>query len=518
MADVTIHAPGRWGINTLDQNRPLHPNWAITADNVVLDSGRVLTGRGGLADVSTSAAADLVRIFAGFQTSGTSPAIVVSTASLLYTFSGGTLTSRIGSLTPSAGYWQFVALGGEILGWQRGETPIVRTSGNFADFSPGTGTAPAGDCALAAFGRVWATDTDHTTIKYCALGDTDDWSTGGGGGSIDTRNVWTLGPDYVTGIAAVGAKLVVFGRRHIIIYGDDGTGTEVGVDPAQLSVVDVIEGIGCVARDTIQEVDGDLIFLSDRGLESLQRVIVSGNNPLGSISWQINGELGATIRAKAQGLFFGQSAREFTGVYAPDYGWYFLIIDNTGVGNDSTVYVFHVTEKDQDEQGRPVVPITTWSSSSTAFNDMLHAAATADNHLYFIGDTEIYEYDPTDDDDPGGFEILIDYKSGWLVPDAESPSASYSVKSIEFVVGNPNDLAIEATVFWRTWGGTLGGLSILTPATRDPMIFLADTTESDGSMFTVQFRQNFGDSGYGASIQAVSATLKPLLTGVGRRG
>ena len=104
--------------------------------------------------------------------------------------------------------------------------------------------------AHAAFGRIWAVDDDKQTVRYCALLDETKWATASGGGSIDMRNVWSNGMDYVTAISSIGSNLVIFGRKHIVIY-TDGSGSELGVDPTQMYVVDIIEGTGCVARDSL---------------------------------------------------------------------------------------------------------------------------------------------------------------------------------------------------------------------------------------------------------------------------
>jgi hypothetical protein len=58
--------------------------------------------------------------------------------------------------------------------------------------------------------------------------------------------------------------LVVFGKNHIVMWADKA-GSEIGLDPTALEVVDTIEGTGCIARDSVAVTgEGDIISTVSR--------------------------------------------------------------------------------------------------------------------------------------------------------------------------------------------------------------------------------------------------------------
>src|SRR3989304_491088 len=283
-APLTLTTPGRWGVNEQEKNQLLHPNWAAVADGLVVNDAGQLQCRGALDLVSTDGApTEILRQFAYITSAGTETVISATATKII---AGTTDLDDAGSdITPTGaptnGYWQFQNFNGKVVGWQAGHTPIVwNGAGDFAVITAATGTLPDGDCVLAALGRVWAVDDDGQTVRYCALLDETKWATADGGGAIDMRNVWPQGMDRVVALASFGGSLVIFGQRNIVVY-TDGAGSALGVDPAQMYVVDTIEGTGCAARDTVVVVgEGDLVFLSELGGQSFQRLIVQKDNPL----------------------------------------------------------------------------------------------------------------------------------------------------------------------------------------------------------------------------------------------
>ncbi len=273
---IDIVAPGAKGLNSEHANVLLEPSWATVALNAVVNRSGRIAARKGWVDQTSNAISGTHTIDVLFEyltLAGAS--VIISTANNKiykdvddYTDAGNDITS---STAPSADHWKFINFNGKCLGFQRGEVPIVRTSGDFADASY-TGTGPDGNTAVAAFGRVWAADADLQTVRYSALLDDTDYSTDSGGGTIDMSSVWTNGTDEIVAIAAIGANLVVFGKNHVVMWAD-GSGSEIGLDPVQIEVVDTIEGTGCIARDSVQVTgEGDLLFLSRHGVQSLGRV------------------------------------------------------------------------------------------------------------------------------------------------------------------------------------------------------------------------------------------------------
>lgn len=136
---------------------------------------------------------------------------------------------------------------------------------------------------LSAFGRLWAARDAADIIDYSGLLDGDDW-TGTAAGSVEASNAWTNGADTIKSVNAFGASLIVFGTQHILIY-VDGAGSELGIDPNNLYVVDTIEGTGTIHPQSVVPIgEGDLWYMSPQGVQSLARVIQDKVNPLVDIS------------------------------------------------------------------------------------------------------------------------------------------------------------------------------------------------------------------------------------------
>lgn len=325
---LTLPSPAFLGLNKERQQVPQDPSWCIEAQNAVIDgAGRLAArkGRDTLTTVAVGSGAAIKQVFEYLQTNGTS--IIISTqATKLY--DGTTvLTDRTGALTPTAGNWQFVNFNGNCYAWQASHSPIVKTgAGNWAALVATSGSVPAGNAAVAAFGRIWALSSDKQIIKYCALLDATKWDAVDGAGQIDMRSVWTHGMDEVVAITAYAAGLIVLGKRHIVIW-VDGSGSELGLDPTTMYVGQTIEGVGCIARDSIQLIgELDVFFWSDSGVRSLQRTIQEKATPINEITHNIRDFL-AAVRDIA-------NTDNVRSVYAPDNGMYLLIVPDA----DITIY------------------------------------------------------------------------------------------------------------------------------------------------------------------------------------
>ena len=58
-----------------------------------------------------------------------------------------------------------------------------------------------------------------------------------------------------------------------------------------MAVEDVIDGVGCISRDTVQDLGSDILFLSDTGVRSLGRVIQEKSAPMRDISRNVRDQL-----------------------------------------------------------------------------------------------------------------------------------------------------------------------------------------------------------------------------------
>ena len=200
---------------------------------------------------------------------------------------------------------------------------------NYASYiNPSTGSAftnesqyrtyiPKAGVALSAYGRIWCarTDTDKMVLYWSDLLDGSNWI-GGSSGSIDLSAILVNGGDEITGLGAQNGQLIVFLRNSIVIFGDSTGGST--LDPATLVLVEVINRVGCVARDSIQNTGTDIIFLSEDGLRSLGRVIQEKSLPMRDLSANIRDELVNTI--------VGIDPDTIKSVYSEDNAFYLLLI------------------------------------------------------------------------------------------------------------------------------------------------------------------------------------------------
>lgn len=286
LQSLHLVAPAFMGLNKDFSGSLLGPEWAVEAQNAVFDrSGRLAARKGWVNQTSTPIATQFESAFEYRKSNGTTEVVSASNNKLYYGVDAP--TDITGELQPRASRWQFMNFDGKVVGVQFGHNPIYWDgTDNFKEIRATSGFLPRGDVGLSAFGRLWIVDTDGETIKYSGLLDETDWGSASAG-KINMRRIWTNGADKVTGMAALGSTLIVFGSRHIIMW-VDGSGSEIGLDPTQMYVVDTVEGTGCICRDSIQVMaDGDALFLSNYGLQSLKRVISNKNNPLVSVAPQV---------------------------------------------------------------------------------------------------------------------------------------------------------------------------------------------------------------------------------------
>lgn len=284
---VAFPTPGVNGMAKSNSQTVTGPDWCIKAENCIIDAEGRLAARKGWEQLNTNpltSTPDVSQVFE-YLKGDQSTALITAAGNKLW--SGTTTPTAItGTATVTVGdNWQFVNFNGKLLGFQQGEQPIVWTgTGNFADLVASSGTAPNGNCAVAAFGRVWACDDDRQTIQYSALLDETKWATADGAGLIDMRKIWTQGMDEVVGITSYGSQLVVFGRQHIVFW-TDGAGSELGMEPSQIYVNSIIENVGLVARDAFVRMgELDIIFWSFNGIRTLRRTIQELATPVNEVS------------------------------------------------------------------------------------------------------------------------------------------------------------------------------------------------------------------------------------------
>ena len=289
LQNITIAAPAFKGLNTQDSPLSGDAQYAAVVDNMVIDTYGRIGSRKGLEALTSS----------NTPLNGTSPTVIhehedaagvleVLTIANNKVFKG---TTTLIDITPS-GYtitnenYAITNFNDKTFLFNKNVQPLVFDNTNgLVEMVATSGTAPRGDIAIGGFGRLWVSGVTGApnTVYWSNLLVGEAWS-GGSSGSIDLDKVWPDGSDKVTALRVWNGFLIIFGYNSIVLY----QGAE---DPATMSLSDTINGVGCVARDTIQVTGTDLIFLSTRGLMSLGRVIQEKSSPINDVSKNVRDDV-----------------------------------------------------------------------------------------------------------------------------------------------------------------------------------------------------------------------------------
>ena len=242
---------------------------------------------------------------------------------------------------------------------QAGHTPLIwhelpEASGGPHDHDSGTfgfvelgeaGSLPVGysanefkpNCVLAAYGRVWMADIvgDRQTVYFSRLLDGSDF-TGGDSGYLSLGEVFPNN-DRIVALAAHNGFLIIFGQNNIAVYANP-------IDVTELALADFIPNVGCIARDSVQNTGTDIIFLSDSGVRSLQRVVIEKSLPMRDLSKNVRDDLMGNV---ASG-----NPDNIKSVYYERDAFYLLSLPVTGY-----VYCFDMRTVLQDGAAR----VTIWT-------------------------------------------------------------------------------------------------------------------------------------------------------------
>lgn len=363
---LSVAAPGFFGLNTQDSPVGLSVNFAKTADNCVIDKQGRIAARQGHTQVSTSTGSlgsnPIEAIHEHVAYDGTKT-VYSAGNNLLYTGTTtlATLAFPSGYQAVTANNWKIISFNNNVYFFQRGYTPLKQTNGTgaLAILAHGGTGAPQTNEVIAAFGRLWTADntTNKYTVHFSGLLDDDFHVTQSGGsnaGILDLTKVWAS--DEIVALAEFNGSLVIFGKRQTVLYkGADSIDT--------IALVDIIN-VGCIARDSVQETAGDLIFLSDRGVMSLGRLIQEKSQPLRDISKNVRSDLMRDVPSDTAGV---------KSVYSPENAFYLLSLPAV-----NKVYVFDLRGALEDGAFRA----TKWTAIAlTAFERL------SDGTLYMGKDT-----------------------------------------------------------------------------------------------------------------------------------
>ena len=323
----TLANIGLNGLNTQDNPATLDPSYLTKAENIVLrESGRISLRKGFKQKIAPSGVA--IASITEHNDQGTNK-IFASHGTSIYTVDFTTPAGAFPSsgadvkhtVSNTDGNWQFVNFNDRMSCVHEGVVP------QRYDGSQGSGskwaafdnahrpaTVSSGEfkpsCAAGFYGRLWVGGVaeERDVLHYSTLLDSDDFritsvNRASNGGSFDLKNVW--GKDDIIAIAPFYGQLAVFGRNNIAIYeSPDVIGS--------MKLNEVIRGVGCVARDSVQHIGDDLVFLSSTGLRSLARTSEKDKVPLTDLSVNIKDTL---IRNIGQSTAVKSAYIENEGIY-----------------------------------------------------------------------------------------------------------------------------------------------------------------------------------------------------------
>ena len=337
------------GLNTQFNPSSLDASFLTDADNVMLrESGRISFRKGfkqKVVPTGTAIGSMIEHNDAGtnkiFASHGTSIYTIDFTSPNAAFPSSGADVKR--TVANSTGDWQFINFNERLHCFHKAIVPqrydgALSAGSRWAAFN--NSTKPSGvttfdpSCGMGFYGRMFVggVTEDKAVMFYSVLLDGDDY-TGTGSGLLDLKKVWDN--DEIINIAPFFGQLVIFGKNNIAIYDSPNV---IG----SMALNEVIKGVGCVSRDSVQAIGDDLIFLSSTGLRSLGRTTEKDKLPMQDLSINIKDTLIRNI---------GQSTN-VKAVYVENEGIYILsFIDN------NLTYVFDFKHFTPNQAPR----VTTWS-------------------------------------------------------------------------------------------------------------------------------------------------------------
>ena len=345
---ASVAAPGFYGLNTQESSVTWSSGYALKAQNCVIDKYGRIGARRGWTPVNSAVNTDLGSgnpvefIFEVVTGGGTdvlsagNNKLFVGTTTMTTKTVRNTTNSGNATYTITANDWQGAALSyGDVSDFQphvymaQAAHPMLvyhelPTSGNpFNSHDSGTfGYQRVGDAAalpsnhttstfmpswvLSAYGRIWCggISGDTQTVYFSDLLAGTDFQNGSAG-YLNLQEVLPNG-DPVVAAAAHNGYIIFFGKKNTAIYANP-------LDTGALTLVEVLNNVGCIARDSVQSLGTDVIFLSDAGVRSLQRVIQEKSLPMRDISKNVRDDLMAAVASetdltKIKSIYFERDA------------------------------------------------------------------------------------------------------------------------------------------------------------------------------------------------------------------
>ena len=433
LQNISVVAPGFYGLNTQDSSVTLSTNFALTADNCIIDKYGRLGARKGWTMQTTSGSSELSGSSVDFlmEHVNADGSTVVLSGGNNKVFSGG-VNAALTDITPSLytitdDNWKGASLydhalivqqGHEPLVYNSGSSPVCQTMTDYTSLTQNYSTSYPRD-AITGWGRYWAHD-----------GETVYWSTdiadtnfpafyGGTSGTLNIAAVLPNNTDTIVALAAHNNFLIIFCKNNIVLY--QNADNPIAGD---FTLSDVILGVGCVARDSVQTTGNDIIFLSDTGIRSLGRLIQEKSLPMRDLTKNIKDDFIQTVRTE-QGIT--EDMRLVRSAYSEQNSFYLISFPASDI-----VYCLDMRQALEDGSAR----VTRWVDYAAG------SFLRRRNRDLLIGKTNgIGKYTGYQDN---GSSYILRYYSNHI--DMQNPTMVKMLKRIKATVvgGNNQEFIVKA--------------------------------------------------------------------------
>ena len=426
LQNITVQAPGFAGINSQDSPVSIDQSFAATASNCIIDEYGRIGARKGYTEVSTDSSTatqlgssrGIEAVHEYVKNDGTK---TVFSAGNNKIFTGTTTITPVAlpaNYTITANNWKIVTFNNDVYFFQRGHKALKSTEGSttLVEVVDGSHYAPEANEVIAAYGKLWAADVSGNkhTIYWSDTLNGMNWHSGASG-SINLSKVFPTGSDEVVALAAHNGFLIIFGKRSIIVYQNAETPSSTTAD---FRIHDTVEGVGCIARDSVQHTGTDIIFLSEDGVRSFGRTIQEKSMPMRDISNNVRTGLTLAVR---------QQTNPIKSIYSANEAFYLLSLQDS-----QTVYCFDMRNTLPDGANR----VTTWGGVNPRSLALLQ-----DGSIYFGREDGIFKYEGYQDN--GNAYEMIYYSNPMNF--GNSTNLKFLKKFNITVIGN---VASPTTLVW----------------------------------------------------------------------
>lgn len=389
-----IAAPGFKGLNSQDASSDLPEGFALTATNCIIDRYGRIGSRKGVEALGPQSLGKVTYVgeVRGKTVCATDNAFFVDGVNKAAAVPGHQTQGAVTAATIGGPDFLVMVSSSAVPMSFDGTTVAPVTISTYppgltsADFRPSV--------IMSGFGRLWVAGPNGGNIVY--FSDTlnpGNWSTGSAG-RLDLTTM--VGEDVIVGLTAHNNALIIFLRNNILIYSGPS-------NPAGLALLDTINGLGCIAKYSIQRTGEDVIFLSRTGLRSLNRTIQEKSAPLSDLSKNVRDELMKAV--------LDSSEVSIKSVYSPENSFYLLSLPEAFV-----TYCFDTRITGQWR-------VTTWTIAPTAL------MSTKAGAVIFGGPGGLWTHAGVNDN---GTSFRMTYATSWIT--AGSPTTVKILKKMSSVV------------------------------------------------------------------------------------